>query len=101
MQDGAVYLKNAEVVSPSQASCNGATVPDFPYPVVGAASGMVGEYGVVCGGAAEMYVNCKTTQEGERLSQRLIPMCRSQILRPDNCRQVVSTIKSKIHKIKC
>ena len=65
MQDGAVYLKNAEVVSPSQASCNGATVPDFPYPVVGAASGMVGEYGVVCGGAAEMYVNCKTTQEGE------------------------------------
>lgn len=42
-------------------------MPDFPYPVVGAVSGMVGEYGVVCGGAAEQYVNCRTTLEGGQL----------------------------------
>ena len=64
MQDGAVYLKNSEVISPSQTSCRGAKVADFPFPVVGASAGMVGEWGVVCGGAAEDYANCKTTAEG-------------------------------------
>jgi hypothetical protein len=53
------YLTSAEVISPNHESdCERAKVADFPYPVMGAAGGMVNGIGIVCGGAMDDYDNC-------------------------------------------
>ena len=58
------YVRTAEVFNPSLPLCSGRIMADYPEKVTGAVSGRVSGVGVICGGARELYVDCRATNGG-------------------------------------
>ncbi len=61
------YVQSVEVFAPSQGSCHGYELPDYPFRVMGSVSGIVGGRGIVCGGARDIYVECEPQSIGEKI----------------------------------
>ena len=64
-EHGYEYLSSVEIFAGTDSSCVPRVVQDFPERITGAAAGMVGSHGVVCGGAVLEYGDCTLGHAGK------------------------------------